>query len=83
MTGLGRVKELNEEERLRLTKHFIGRLMSEVKNNAKSDESALRKTKEYWCMVWKGLPISEADARKVLREQELTAVDNLIAVFIQ
>ncbi len=82
-TGLGRVKELNEEERLRLTKHFIGRLMSEVKNNAKSDESALRKTKEYWCMVWKGLPISEADARKVLREQELTAVDNLIAVFIQ
>ena len=85
-TGEGQVKtmdEIGESERLKLTKHFIGRLMEKIRNNAKSDESALRKTKEYWCMVWKSLPISEADARKVLREQELTVVDNLIAVFIQ
>ena len=76
-------KKVDEEERLRLTKHFIGRMMSEIRANAKSDESALRKTKEYWCMLWRGLPISEAEARKVLREQELTIVDNLIGQFIQ
>ena len=88
--GEGRVKDgfktgepMSDSERLRLTKHFIARLMTKIRNNAKSDESALRKTKEYWCMLWKGLPISEADARKVLREQELTAVDNLIYYFIQ
>lgn len=88
--GEGRVKDgfktgepMSDSERLRLTKHFIARLMTEIRNNAKSDESALRKTKEYWCMLWKGLPISEADARKVLREQKLTAVDNLICYFIQ
>ena len=86
-TGLGRVNaacgQMGEDERLRLTKHFIGRLMTEIRATAKSDESALRKTKEYWCMLWRGLPISEAEARKVLREHELTAVDNLIGVFIQ
>lgn len=76
-------KKVDEEERLRMTKHFIGRMMTEIKANAKSDESVLRKTKEYWCMLWRGLPISEAEARKVLREQELTAVDNLIEKFIQ
>lgn len=76
-------KKVDEEERLRMTKHFIGRMMTEIKANAKSDESALRKTKEYWCMLWRGLPISEAEARKVLREQELTVVDNLIEKFIQ
>lgn len=75
--------EMGDEERLRATKHFIGRLKEEIRRTAPSDESALRKTKEYWCLLWKGLPISEADARKVLREQQLTAVDNLIDVFIQ
>ena len=66
-----------------LTKHFIGRLMEEIRRTARTDESALRKTKEYWCMLWRALPISEAEARKVLREQELTAVDKMICTFIQ
>jgi tRNA-dihydrouridine synthase len=66
-----------------LTKHFIGRLMEEIRRTAPTEESALRKTKEYWCMLWRSLPISEAEARKVLREQELTAVDKMIYIFIQ
>ena len=66
-----------------LTKHFIGRLMEEIRRTARTDESALRKTKEYWCLLWKALPISEIEARKVLREQELTAVDKMICTFIQ
>ncbi len=66
-----------------LTKHFIGRLMDEIRRTALTEESALRKTKEYWCLLWRALPISEAEARKVLREQELTAVDKMICTFIQ
>ena len=74
---------LSEDERLTATKHFIMRLNEEIKATAPTAESAIRKTKEYWCMLWRGLPISEAEARKVLREQELTAVDKLIHSFIQ
>ncbi|MCR5588523.1 MAG: tRNA-dihydrouridine synthase family protein [Bacteroidales bacterium] len=74
---------LNEDEWLTATKHFIMRLYEETKATAPTAESAIRKTKEYWCMLWRGLPISEAEARKVLREQELTAVDKLIHSFIQ
>ena len=66
-----------------LTKHFIGRLMEEIRRTALTEESALRKTKEYWCLLWRALPISEAEARKVLREQELTTVDKMICTFIQ
>ncbi len=68
---------------MKLTKQFIGRLMEEIRRTAPTEESALRKTKEYWCMLWRALPISEAEARKVLREQELTAVDKMIYTFIQ
>ena len=68
---------------MKLTKLFIGRLMEEIRRTAPTQESALRKTKEYWCMLWRALPISEAEARKVLREQELTAVDKMIYTFIQ
>lgn len=66
-----------------LTKHFIGRLIEEIRQTALTEESALRKTKEYWCLLWRALPISEAEARKVLREQELTTVDKMICTFIQ
>ena len=74
---------MSEEDRLQATKHFIRRMNEEIRKTAPSDESAIRKTKEYWCMLWRGLPISEAEARKVLREQELTSVDKLICSFIQ
>ena len=72
-----------KSDKKELTKHFIGRLMEEIRRTAPTEESALRKTKEYWCMLWRSLPISEAEARKVLREQELTAVDKMIYTFIQ
>ena len=68
---------------MKLTKQFIGLLMEEIQRTAPTEEGALRKTKEYWCMLWRALPISEAEARKVLREQELTAVDKMICTFIQ
>ena len=78
----GKVEEWKSDKE-ELTKHFIGRLMEEIRRTALTEESALRKTKEYWCLLWRALPISEAEARKVLREQELTTVDKMICTFIQ
>lgn len=66
-----------------LTKRFIHRLMEEIRTTLPTEESVMRKTKEYWSLLWKSLPISEMEARKVLRAQELTTVDNLIKEFIQ
>lgn len=60
------------------TKHFIRRLMEEIKATLPTEQSKIRKMKEYWSLVWKSLPISEIQAREVLRAQEFTVVDNLI-----
>ncbi len=64
-------------------RHFIGRLMEEIDRCIPSEESRIRKKKEYWCLLWKSLPISEIQARGVLRERNLQAVDNLIAKYTQ
>lgn len=65
------------------TKHFIRRLMKAIRANIPYEEAVVRKTKEYWSLLWKALPISEAQARQVLRTQELTIVDNLIDTYTQ
>lgn len=65
------------------TRIFVRRLMEEIRTTLPTEESIMRKTKEYWSLLWKSLPISEMEARKVLRAQELTVVDNLIKEFIQ
>lgn len=65
------------------TKHFVRRLMEDIRATLPTEESIMRKTKEYWSLLWKSLLISEMEARKVLRAQELTVVDNLIEKFIQ
>lgn len=65
------------------TKHFIRRLMEEIKVTLPTEQSKIRKMKEYWSLVWKSLPISEMQAREVLRAQEFTVVDNLICKLTQ
>ena len=62
----------------KLAKHFIRRLMEEIKTTLPTEQSIIRKTKEYWSLLWKSLPISEMQAREVLRAQQFTIVDNLI-----
>ena len=64
-------------------RRFIRRLMEEIRNTLPCDESVVRKSKEYWSLLWKSLPISELQAREVLRAQELTVVDKLIDEFTQ
>ena len=62
---------------------FVRHLMERVAETMPTEESCIRKIKEYWCLVWRALPISEMEARKVLHEQKLTDVEKLIHTFLQ
>ena len=62
---------------------FIGRLMDEIKRCMPTPQATLRKSKEYWALLWKSLDISEMQARQVLRAQDQQTVDYLINYFIQ
>ena len=66
-----------------LNSQFIQRLMEEIQMQMPTNESRIRKTKEYWCLLWKSLPISEMQAREVLRQEKLTIVEKLICDFLQ
>lgn len=66
-----------------LARHFIGRLMEEIDRQMPTEQSRIRKSKEYWCLLWKSLPISEIQAREVLHKQEYAAVQKKILDFIQ
>lgn len=74
---------LDEATRLDQTKHFVRTLFHHVRQAMPTTESVLRKTKEYWCLLWKALPISEERARTLLRATCLEDVDNLLYDLIQ
>lgn len=65
------------------TKRFVYRLIEEIDRCMPSEQSRIRKMKEYWCLVWKSLPISEQQARQVLHEQDYAAVGKKILGFLQ
>ncbi len=62
---------------------FVGRLMDEIDRQLPTEQSRIRKTKEYWCLVWKSLPISKIRAREVLHEQDYDMVRKKIFDFLQ
>ncbi len=64
-------------------RHFIRSLIAEIRTVFPTEQAQIRKTKEYWCLLWKSLPITELQARQVLRQEKLTDVDNLIASLLQ
>lgn len=68
---------------LRLAAHFIQRLVQEILSTMPSDQARIRKIKEYWCLVWKSLPISEMQARQVLHQEKLTIVEKMICDLLQ
>lgn len=74
---------LNDEERLAASRKFIRHLMEAIRSTMPTEQSRIRKTKEYWCLLWKSLPITEIQARKVLHAQELTVVDKIIDNLVQ
>lgn len=68
---------------LRLAAHFIERLVQEILSTMPTDQARIRKIKEYWCLVWKSLPISEMQARQVLHQEKLTIVEKMICDLLQ
>ncbi len=68
---------------LRLAAHFIERLVQEILSTMPTDQARIRKIKEYWCLVWKSLPISEMQARQVLHQEKLTIVEKMICELLQ
>lgn len=80
--------EINEMDKatpgcndLSLPQKFIQRLLDEILLRLPTDESRIRKIKEYWCLLWKSLPITEQQAREVLRENDLLTVIKKIRTF--
>lgn len=74
---------ISDDERIQQSKHFIRQLLSSIGQSIPSEEGQIRKIKEYWCLLWHSLPISEMQAREVLREKELTTVKKNITNLIQ
>lgn len=66
-----------------LAAHFISRLVEEILSIFPTEQSKIRKIKEYWCLVWKSLPISEMQAREVLHQEKLTIVEKMISDLLQ
>ena len=77
------IKGVQVDDTLKLNKRFILRLVEEIGRRLPTEQSRLRKTKEYWCLLWKELPISECEARTVLHEQDYEAVEKKILAFTQ
>ena len=77
------IKGVQVDDMLKLNKRFIVRLVEEIGRRLPTEQSRLRKTKEYWCLLWKELPISESEARTVLHEQDYEAVEKKIFAFTQ
>ena len=69
---------LTDDERHQAARRFIRHLMESIRTTMPTEQSRIRKTKEYWCLLWKALPITESQARQVLHAQELTDVDKII-----
>ena len=52
------------------TTHFILSLLDAIGSGTVRDESKMRKTKEYWCLISRSLPITEQQAATVLHAQD-------------
>lgn len=73
----------SDADTLAANKRFVSRLVDEILRSLPTEESRIRKIKEYWCLVWKSLPISELQARQVLHQEKLTAVEKMICNLLQ
>ena len=51
------------------TLHFVQQLLEAIQSLPIREESRMRKTKEYWCLIRRSLPITEQQAMHVLHAQ--------------
>ena len=74
---------VDKDERLTQGRRFTRHLMQAIDRELPTEQSRIRKKKEYWCLLWKSLHITELQARQVLHAQELTTVDKIIYTLVQ
>lgn len=57
---------------------FVNSLFEAIEQRNIPEVSKMRKTKEYWCLLWKSLGITETQSLQVLHAQTLTETRNKI-----
>ena len=67
-----------EGDYTQMTHRFVSTLYDAIERQFPHETPRLRKMKEYWCLVYKSLPISESTARAYLRLQSVTEFRNAI-----
>lgn len=65
-----RTADENGENDLAQTEHFIRTLLNAINEGDVREVSKMRKTKEYWCLIRRSLPITEQQASTVLHAQD-------------
>ena len=57
-------------------RRFIAELIDEIDRQPLSNEAKIRKTKEYWCLLWHATSINESQSRELLRTPDLATLQN-------
>ena len=73
------IKNLNPNSQLStLNSQFILALLDSIYALPTSDEAHKRKTKEYWCLLWRSLPITQQQATTVLHAPDATTTRQVL-----
>lgn len=59
-------------------KRFASMLCNEIENTLTCEEAKIRKTKEYWCLLYKSLSVTELQAKEVLHARTYVQTRELI-----
>ncbi|MBQ7279682.1 MAG: tRNA-dihydrouridine synthase family protein [Bacteroidales bacterium] len=62
--------------------HFVGAMVDAIEHEPLSEQAKVRKTKEYWCLLWHSLPISEQQHTDILHLQGLRDIQKTIKDFL-
>lgn len=79
----GIIPENDKEKTLDAAHLFIETLLDAILARPVSDESKMRKIKEYWCLLLRSLPLSEQQSRTVLHSPTLTATLHSLHALLQ
>lgn len=79
----GTIAEDDRQSTLEAAHLFIRTLTNAILARPVSDESKIRKTKEYWCLLRKSLPITEQRSLAVLRSTTLAETLNEIEKILE
>ena len=79
----GLIPEDDKAKSLAAAHLFIETLLNAILARPVSDESKMRKIKEYWCLLLRSLPLSEQQARTVLHAPTLSSTLHTLRSLLQ